>query len=293
MDPEVPEFGLRIHDTGDERLPDLALQHVKTRSASRGGHRCLEVVITLAWVFPDSYPLLCAIADRVQLDGMRPAEAVRKSLGQLTLLLRRTESLTEEREVGLFGEMLTLGGLIALAGATHAVRAWRGGLAEEHDFGLPGFDVEVKTTRSERRQHWIESLTQLVGTGDRPLWLVSHQITAAGDGTGSTLSQLIDRMRRLIGPSSALDAFETGLAGSGWIDDLRSQSETRWTKRFRSQAYLVDEAFPRLTAETAVAKGADIARIPEVRYLIDLDGMPADDQPPPEIKASTDFEGRS
>jgi hypothetical protein len=293
IDPQIPEMGLRVYDTGDERLSPLNLQHLVTRRTLRDGKRCLEVVITLPWVFRDSYPLLCAIADRIQLEGLRPADALRQSLRQLSLLLRQNDTLTTDREVGLIGELLTLGGLIDSLGPDAAVATWRGGLAEEHDFGLLDFDLEVKTTRAEKRVHWIESLTQLVNTGDRPLWLLSHQLTKAGAGPGVRLPELIELVRRAIGVGAALDAFETGLAGAGWGDDLASSCDKRWAKRTVSRAYAVVDRFPRLTPGLVATEGIDLARLREVKYQIDLDALPASDRPPAEIQAAISYEGKA
>ena len=55
--------------------------------------------------------------------------------------------MTATAEIGLFGELLVLQALISTRAA--APTAWRGGLGEEHDFGLPGVDVSDVTSPRE------------------------------------------------------------------------------------------------------------------------------------------------
>jgi Putative PD-(D/E)XK family member, (DUF4420) len=292
IDPAIPEMGLRVYNPTGERLSPTNLRHVLTRAIHHNARLCLEVVITAPELFRDAYPLLCATADRIQLDKLRPAEALGLTLRKLSSLLRPGDLLPVEREVGLFGELLTLAGLIDVVGTAQAMDAWRGGDSEEHDFGLREVDVEVKTTTSERRVHWIESLTQLVETGDRPLWLVSHQLTSAGVGDGLRLPELISLVRRIVGEGGPRDALEAGLIGARWVDDFEDRCITRWTRRTPSRAYAVVSDFPRLTPDSLANAGISLAHVPEVKYRIDLSGLSNSDTPPEALQAAIRFEGR-
>jgi hypothetical protein len=291
--PDTPEMGLRVHDTGDARLPQTNLRHVVTRATLYNGTKCLEIVVTVAWLFRDAYPLLCAIADRVQLDGLRPFEAVRLSLQQLSMLLRQNNTFSKDQEIGLMGELLTLSGLVDVLGFDEAIASWLGGKKEEHDFRLSEADLEVKTTTTEHRSHWITSLTQFVATVERPLWLVSHQLTEAGSGGGSSLSELVEKIRRSGAAGTARDALERGLEGAGWSDDLISHCTTRWTKRAESRAYTVSGEFPRLTPDQFAALGIDALRVSEVKYRINLDGLAHAEDPPQVIRAAISCEGQA
>ncbi|WP_157621379.1 PD-(D/E)XK motif protein [Saccharothrix sp. NRRL B-16348] len=291
INPSARELGLRVHTTSEDRPPETNLRHLVARRAWNGGHHCLEVVVTDPALYRDAYPLLCAMSDRIQLDGMRPADALRLTLRQLALLLQRTERFSLEREIGLFGELLVLGGMIGSLGADDAVRAWRGSASEEHDFGLATLDVEVKTTSGEKRAHWIESWTQLLPTGDRPLWLVSHQLTQAGLGSGALLPELIDAVRRAVGAGAAGDEFEARLVAVGWTDRLAPTCDTRWTKRTPSLAYEVHGGFPRLTRDGFAAGTAGLVHVPEIKYRVDLTGY-AHDVPVDALRPALAFEGQ-
>ncbi|WP_433408901.1 PD-(D/E)XK motif protein [Saccharomonospora azurea] len=273
VQPLTPELGIRIAVDDDVAPPQIDLRNVTARVSSYDGQRYFEVVLTDSNLFRDAYPVLCSIADRVQLDGLTPVDALAATLEKMASLLLAPDTLPREREIGLFGELLFLRGLAASLGTEKAVQAWRGGLAEEHDFGLPNFDVEVKTTTAERRTHWIESLTQLVPTPERPLWLVSHQITVAGTGYGRTLAELIGSLREWIPLGPAREGFEKVLGGAGWRDSYSQRLTNRWTRRTKARAYSVTGSFPRLSPEKLRQGAVDLDRVRDVRYRIDLEGL--------------------
>ncbi|MBP2474747.1 hypothetical protein JOF53_003619 [Crossiella equi] len=288
--PAAGHMGLRIHAPDVGRTPPTHLQHVSTRLTHQASGRAFEVVVTVPALFRAAYPLLCSVADRVQLDKMRPADALAATLRQFETLLKPDEEFPREREIGLFGELLSLAGLIDAIDAETAVAGWRGGDREEHDLGLADSDIEVKTTTSERRVHWVESLTQLSPTHDRPLWLVSHQLTQAGAGAGARLPDLITSVRGLVGSGADRDSLEAGLAAWGWSDGLAEQCRTRWTRRTPSAAYTVAGDFPRLTQDDLTGAGVALERLTEVRYRVDLTGLDPVSAPPAPLVAAISFE---
>ncbi|MBB2944601.1 hypothetical protein FB565_004334 [Actinoplanes lutulentus] len=236
-------------------------------------------------LFRIAYPVLCSMTDRVQIDRMPPAAALRETLAELTSLLREPESISMEREIGLFGELLTLLGLVPVLGGLPAVEAWRGPRGEEHDFGLADTDVEVKTTISERRAHWIDSFTQLQPTTSRPLWLISHQLTGAGTGFGRTLPELIDEVGAALAGTARAD-FESKVGLAGWRAAYATQVSSRWERRRGSAAFEVDEQFPKLVPDSLQQAGIAIDRLVQVRYRVDLDGLADPDFTPSTIQAA-------
>ncbi|OXM49319.1 PD-(D/E)XK motif protein [Amycolatopsis alba] len=271
--PSEGHLGLRVHSPESDRAPATGLQHVVSRLTHQDVGRCFEVVVTVPRLFQAAYPLLCSVADHVQIDRLWPEDALKLTLREFAMLLRREEVFPKEREIGLFGELLSLAGLVRAEGVSTALASWRGPAREEHDFGLPADDVEIKTTSGERRTHWVESLNQLVPTGSRSLWLVSHQLTQAGARTGLRLGELVERVRDLVGAGAKRDDLEAGLGSWGWSDDMAERCETRWTRRTPSALYAIDDRFPRLVPESL--KNAEVAlnRLVEVRYRIDLTGL--------------------
>lgn len=288
--PSADHLGLRVHSPNLDHAPPTHLRHVMSRLTHQDSGRALEVVVTMRGLFRAAYPLLCSIADRVQLDGMHPGDALTLTLRQFAALLKREETLPREREIGLFGELLSLAGLIDAIGKDAALSGWRGADREEHDFGLRDDDIEIKTTTGERRTHWVESLTQLVRTQDRPLWLVSHMLTQAGAGAGARLPDLIAMVRGRVGLGPRRDDLEDGIAASGWDDSMADRCTTRWTRRSPSTVYAVDDDFPRLTPEDLSSAGVALDRLAEVRYRVDLTGLKPVDPLRGFMEAVTRFE---
>ncbi|MFI5937861.1 PD-(D/E)XK motif protein [Actinoplanes sp. NPDC051494] len=283
--PSKPELGVRIEIDPSAYIPDTGLNNIVTRPAVHRGRPHLEVVVVETSLFRAAYPVLCSTADRVQLDGMEPAAALRETLSDLTSLLREAESISMEREIGLMGELLTLRGLIASLGGPAAVEAWRGPNGEEHDFGLPDADVEVKTTISERRAHWIESFTQLQPSAGRPLWLLSHQLTGTGTEFGWTLAELIDEVASTL-TGRTHDEYRVKVSKTGWREAHALRIRSRWERRQESAAFEVTSRFPRLAPEALQRAGFAVDRFIQVRYRIDLDGIASPDVIPAAIIAA-------
>jgi hypothetical protein len=291
--PSTPEIGLRIACSVGAQASPIDLEHMKTRTVRKRGEDYLELVVSRVDLFLDAYPMLCAVADRIQLDALSFDEAVGRTLRRMGQLLRRELVLTTEQEIGLVGELLVFLGLANDLGATEAARAWHRDSIEEHDFSVRDIDIEVKTTSGERRTHWIQSLTQLVESPDRPLWLVSHQLTKTSDTAGWRLPKLIERARQAIGSGVVRDGFEAHLFDAGWREDYDDSCRTHWTRRAPSLAFLVKESFPRLTVDMLRAAGASMDRVPEVKYKLDLSEVLGDTPSLGYLQSALSYGGRA
>jgi hypothetical protein len=148
--------------------------------------------------------------------------------------------------------------------------AWRGPFGEEHDFGTD-VDLEVKTTLSERREHWISTTTQLMPTGDRSLYLVSIQLTAAALDVGWTLPALVEFARGRLG--SEATRLDNVLKGLGYRDRDADLYRSRWALRTMPAFYEIDATFPAVTQERLDSCIPTAERIKELRYRVDLTNM--------------------
>ena len=228
----------------------------------------------------DGHAMLCAIADRIQLDGMDPMVAVTETLRQWRNVLAARGRLSPEAEIGLTGELLVLEALCAATDPS-ALLAWRGALNEEHDFGLRELDLEVKTTSTERRQHWITSLTQLQPTQSRSLGLVSLQITRGGKA-GRTLPEIVDAVGQIVDTAT----FQAKLAKVGWEPAASDLFPDTWLLRNRPAFFMVAGAFPALTRGLLTSANPALTAIAEVRYRIDLSERQTDAIPDPSASAA-------
>jgi hypothetical protein len=259
-------------------LPANDLAHVRLDLVADGEQRYLEISTTDERLVVDGYAMLVSVADRVQLDGIEVITALRTTLATWRSILATRVRMSPQAEIGLVGELLALETFVA-AGAGAGIGCWRGAKREEHDFGFGDADVEVKTTSGERRQHWIHGLGQLVPTGGTPLWLVSVQITRAGQGQGRTLTQLVaDLLTEVRGDDRA--SLVQALAEAGWRDEAADLFPDAWRLRSAPAAFRVDESFPRVTPAHLKFAGVEVGAIRQVTYEIDVTDRPSSDSIP-------------
>ncbi|RZU51205.1 putative PD-(D/E)XK family protein DUF4420 [Krasilnikovia cinnamomea] len=285
FDPDNRRIGLRAPARSNETPGNTGLEHLSMSVVHHDGHRMIEIAVDEPRLFADAYPVLCGIADRTQLDHMPVSRALHETLRHLGHLIKAEQTLTREVETGLLGELSLLAGLVATTTPEAALQAWRGG-TEEHDFGLPHLDVEVKTTTSENRCHRISSLTQLQPTTHRPLWLLSLQLTKAGSG-GITVAEMVTRVRGLLTTVPLRDEFDVRLQAAGWRHRYADDTLQHWRLRSDPALFQVTAGFPRLTAAMLTAAGADLNSVSDVRYRIDLTGR-SPDQPPGPLHDAVD-----
>ncbi|KAB2340887.1 PD-(D/E)XK motif protein [Actinomadura rudentiformis] len=286
IDPSRPAIGLRVPLPKTVALPDAGLEHIRLRRVHAGGLHQAEVAVTDSRSFVDAYPILMAVADRIQLEGRTLDFALTDTLRLLGRLLERRDSFSVEKELGLFGELLFVLGLYDAVGVAEAVAAWRGPEFEEHDFGLRGLDIEVKTTSGERRTHWIDSPSQLQPVAGRALWLVSYQLTAPGAEGGATLPELIQWVRDLLGTAKQSDTLSSCLEGVAWRESYADTCTNRWRHRSKPTAYVVADDLPRITTDLLATAGIDLTRVPELRYRVDLTGLEGDASAPDFLAAA-------
>ena len=237
----------------------------------------------------EAYSLLQAVTDQLQ-QGDDLERALHVALDAFRGLLARAPRLSEDQEIGLFGELVALDRLIDGVGETEALAAWLGPRAEEHDFVLGEADVEVKTTRSERRIHVIHGLGQLTPTPGRPLHLMSVQVTGAGAaGNGQTLPELIERIRRRL--RSGRTDFDDRLTDCGWEDAQADRLyTTRLLVRSEPRFYTVDEDFPAITSAglSRIVTRPELVR--SIDYRIDVTDLEPEGTAPAEFAAAPTHE---
>jgi hypothetical protein len=263
-------------------VPDLAeYEHLSASVTRAGDQTWAELLIDDPDVFRRAVPVVWRIADRIQLGQLSFAEAVIDTLVDFRELLEGASVLSSNREVGLFGELTVVDCLLSTLGGAQAVEAWRGPKGDEHDFDLGSGDLEVKSTLSEKRVHWIGSLSQLEPTPGRALWLLSVQLTT-GLVEAPTIGDLVAKLRSRL-EDADLEAFEKKLYSAGWRDKYRATLRRRFRMRSRPLLLPIDEAFPALTADRMVAAGMPLFRLREIAYAIDIAGLHEEPCPPPAL----------
>lgn len=253
----------------EEPQPDV--RKLKNVDALRQGNQqpdTIMIVVSVDSNVHGAYGFLASIADQLQLDQIPLATAVDNAVRTHRDLVAIRDYLTAEQEIGLFGELLLLNHLIDRVGVGNALDSWLGPSSEEHDFVLDKYHLEVKTTSSERRQHVIGSVNQLLRLGDTPLYLVSIQLTRSTAAVGSTLPSLIAHTQAKVG--GHVVRLDQCLHSAGWSAGGDDLYPNMWTLRSPPRAYLVDKNFPALTAARLQPFVPSFNLISDIQYRINL-----------------------
>jgi hypothetical protein len=183
----------------------------------------------------------------------------------------RSEILSPEKEVGLFGELSFLREILhAKVPETIALEAWRGPLDGLHDFFFVPGAVEVKSTIAERGfLAKIGSLEQLDEALVHPLFLVGFRLSL--DKKGQTLPELISELHEHFIKDLIVRAkYENLVLHAGFLSSCSDSYERRFLQ-CRSSVWKIDTDFPKLT------RGNTSLAIRRVRYEIDLDLVKCND----------------
>ena len=265
------------------RLPHSPLPVVRVQEILVGGVWMARLSCTEPNLLRDFHDLLNAVAARVVAKELTPRQALRATISAWSALLERPHYLDTRRRVGLLGELAVLHSVAEHLGWNTAVTSWKGPDNEEHDFGLPAYDVEVKTTAGEQRRHIIQGIEQLSPNPDRDLWVVSHRLTRGGC-QGRTLTECVQATRNRITEDAptAIDSFDQQVHDVGWRPGARD--DERWSLRDIS-VVLNAQRVPALRPSMLDSLPVELRhRIDQVSYRIDLTGIdPSPDVVPSEL----------
>jgi hypothetical protein len=197
-------------------------------------------------------------------EGALRAFLARVSLWQRFFVQGRNAYLTEEAQLGLFGELLVLRDLIIPAvGASTAVEAWKGPEGKPQDFTMASGALEVKCTRAKAGGRIpISNELQL---DERPFgYMVLIHVSVSQSGTGNpSLTDMVEGVRALLsGP--ALLTFDDKLITAGFLDAHADRyRESRFLLR-DIDFFDVRDNFPR------VRPGDFRVGVVEISYKIDV-----------------------
>ncbi|MCR5976554.1 PD-(D/E)XK motif protein [Gordonia jinghuaiqii] len=281
----APEIILRIDGPGQKislltphsgMVQDVAsLKRVSTGVEVRADREWACFTVDARNMYTEAYGLMLSIVQAMR-GGATFAAATAAAITNMKTMLAAKPRISEEKQIGLIGELLLFRALIDGFDECSAIEWWLGPLAEERDYAFPTFDAEVKTTLGESRTHVIHGAGQLEPNPSRPLWLVSVQITrAGGDPNGITLPGLVQEIRKQL--TSTRDRFVTYLASEAWEDDDAAMYPTAYILRTTPTAYLVDDDFPAVTRSRLEAVVPHSNLVSAVSYRVDVSSRTAGD----------------
>lgn len=271
---DPPSEQLRLFVPAKGGAPEVTeLERIRVdRLDGPGATSAFRLVFDASGMHYAAYQLIESIVSYLR-DGSSFRHAVSESIADMKDLLANRGRLTDEEETGLWGELLVLEHLIVRAGEDMAIEAWLGPGSQEHDFYLGGFEAEVKTTRAEARRHQIGSDTQFEPSPGRPLYLVSIQTTLAGAAmSGRTLPRTIADVRDVLNRSTS--RFDAALHDLGYRDADADLYRTEFQLRSTPRAYLIEDVFPAVTRSRLENAVPNFQLISDVRYRVDVGGLP-------------------
>lgn len=196
---------------------------------------------------------LVALA-RTREDEAAAARSLIRRFNTWQRFLKESSSglLSQTRQIGLVGELITLRDLIVPSvGPAVGVAAWTGPDRAPQDFQMTQLAVEVKTVvHSEPQILRIDGERQLDDFGLEVL-VVAHHRVFVHKGSGQTLLELVAEIREQLAESStALEQFDDKLFSYGYAETEATQQaySTRGYSLKATAYYRVrGGAFPRIT----------------------------------------------
>ena len=198
-----------------------------------------------------------------QVDGSRkPGATVLTALARWRRLFRsRLErGMTASARIGLFAELVALRALHA-SGALPSIDVWTGPFGQPHDFEAPTGCIEVKAAGTSPEPVRINGIRQLDVHDGRSLELVV--LTVTPDPQGTTLTDLVDRVRTLVGD---VTGFDDRLRRLGW--QATGTTDTQPLAVADVLRVPVSPDLPRLDPD-ALAAGALPAGVVDLSYAIE------------------------
>lgn len=269
------EVGMLLPTHPEELIPSVALEEILMRKQTVDYGERIYVSCMSERLFREFYSFMMSVADDIQLNSVSSSAALVSQLKTWDSLLKRTSLLSNEEEIGLFGELWVLQKLIIASGAP-AMDAWVGPMREPHDFRFSNHEIEVKTTRSRERIHKIHGLDQLGATPGKRLFLLSLQVQWGG-ASGYTLRDMVLMVQEALRlDPTRRNAFDRLLEHAFGLNEANLE-RYQSTFELRTSPYLVEveDNCPKLRREDLerlFSPGLS-SRITAVEYWINLDDL--------------------
>jgi len=280
FNPTIRNLFLRIPIDPNSSVPPSPYSELKIDISETDSGSFLEISIMAEHLYREFHRFAGIVTEDFELPGQTALGAFELAIRRWLELTSRIELLSAEKQLGLQGELTLLRALLKTYGV-QAIKAWTGRnplLAQRHDFRLGNMDIEVKSTRSTRRQHVIHGLEQLQPSTGHTLYLLSLRFEDAGLAGGKSLDDEIEEIRFILGDNSVERSdFENRLLSSGYLDKDADHYQDKLIFADDPVLAMVDEHLPRITKSMleATLQSETAGRIGDVSYRIDIDGIGA------------------
>lgn len=258
-------------------IPPSLFSEIDLTLRYEGEHPVLQISVSRSELFPAFHQLAVLIARKYENPQATAIGAFLDAVDSWQALVQKKPLLSEEQQLGLYGELAVLEALVQRDGpvAMQCWTAYSGDKAERHDFRIGATEVEVKSTRSRKRIHVIHGLTQMVASPGHHLYVLSLKFEHGGNA-GRSLPDRVKAIRKLIkADARCVQLFKEKLDTANYRDSDSIHYSTRLIAADQPRLIPVDEKFPRIT-DTFLESGLGsslVSRIGEVIYRVDLDGL--------------------
>lgn len=282
LDQNASRMGLRFKRVSENVWAGTtSLVEVRVTDVLIDGARYLEVSTEARELYRNFYELAVEIVEAVVIEEAEPVVALSSAVARWNALLSRPLLLSEEAQIGLFGELWLLERLVNAWGPA-AMSAWVGPRGHAHDFRIERSEIEVKATVGNKRIHTINGVNQLEPSPDSDLYLLSLKLTDGGMG-GRTLGEMVESIAERL--SESTDALAELYKCLERVRYQRSDAPHYPRRRkLRDVAALVPivDGTPRLTQNALSGLHSRFApdRIVRVTYEIDVTNLGAEDGAP-------------
>ena len=182
---------------------------------------------------------------------------------------KKIKSMSEERQRGLYGELMCIRDILGpKAGIHESLLAWSGPSRTDgiRDFEYSGVGIEVKTTLERNPRRFRVSNERQLDDFNMKSVVINHFSMDRSRTNGETLNELIEDIKAIIQNEIRIEMlFEQRLLEYGYSEEHYNQYE-KWKYAVREQfLFLVNEEFPRII-ETDLKLG-----ISKVAYDVSID----------------------
>jgi hypothetical protein len=275
--PDQETLALIVPLGAEVEIPPSLFAEIELALSYEDEHPVLEVSVSRRELFPAFHQLAVLIARKYENPQATAIGAFQEAIDSWQALMQKKPLLSEDQQLGLFGELAALEGFIQRDGpkALECWTAYAVDKSERHDFRIGTAEIEVKSTRSRKRLHVIHGLTQMAASPGRDLYVLSLKFEHGGN-SGTSLFDRVKVVRRLLKDDARFtQSFEEKLLAANYRDSDSIYYSTKLITADHPRLIPVDDQFPRITAsllENGLSANV-ISRIGEVVYRVDLDGL--------------------
>jgi hypothetical protein len=277
-DPHNKNIFLRIPTDPEIIVPPSPYVELETSLVRDETGYVLEILTSSIKLFKEFHRFSGIITEDFEYHGQSAIGAFNTAIKRWNELLIKRELLTEEQQIGLQGELIFLGAILQKEGPK-AITSWTGrneSKPERHDFRIKNAEIEIKTTKSLRRIHYIHGLNQLQPSEGYLLFLLSFKFESAGYENGTSLFDEVEKIKKILKESdNEIIEFEQKLKSSGYYEVDSPYYQRKFIFSDPPIFIEVNDKFPKITKNilSDFIPNDLLNRIDNVTYCVDVEGL--------------------